>query len=198
MLAIALVSLASCAGEGKQEEQRDEIFIPQNASTDVDLTEVEALAKESCSCAMRGGDPEQCDAEFRQASERILASIRGNQSADAPAATEATACAPISTAAICFGFSDKEECITTAYRVVVADPTMGATPVVCTEADARALEKSYDDAFIVNGKRVTWEDDVAYNAANERGLKAINDMLRRIRAGEKLPKLKSENSTGCV
>lgn len=172
-LLACLLTLWSCGGVEQMSQQSDEVFKPQVSSTDVDLTEIEALAVTSCACKMQGGDDESCERQLDAAVGNINAMIRGSQANFEEAAEAATACAPVSTESVCFNFSDGEKCVVVGYNVNGASKSF-ENRFVCSREQARAIELAYSND----------------------GFDGVDEMLRRIQAGEAYPS--TAPGGGCV
>lgn len=169
---------------------------PQIASTDVDLATLKRMAKESCECRMSGSSNAACEQELDAEIERIRTLIRGDQDGVENAPRGAFSCLPISVESVCLDFSDGRECVAIGYNVVGARSRDGKQPVVCSAADAQAIEQAYQDAWLVDGVRVSSDDQEAWHAANERANDAVERVLERILRGEASDF--DPESTGCV
>lgn len=173
LLLILLLTIAGAAGwaidrfEAYGSTPEKLPYVPQVASTDVNLANLRSLARSSCECEMEGGDTEVCSADFLAESDRIRALIHGDQQAPIGASFVGTACAPVSTESTCLAFSDKEECFITGYNVNGASNRDGRQPVVCSAGDAQAIERAFVEAPNPNA-----------------GFEAVDTTLERILAGK--------------
>ncbi|QFT78378.1 hypothetical protein FIU90_12580 [Erythrobacter sp. THAF29] len=168
---------------------------PRIASTQVDLVALQEAATESCMCERRGGSEEECNAAYASARQALLFKIYGTSQFDEMAAS-ATACAPVSTEIDCFEFTDGERCITTGFSVNGASNDV-ENRRVCTVNEARAIERAYEDGWLgEDGVEPDPNDEEEWRVANERATGAVDDMLRRILAGEPTPP--REPSGGCA
>lgn len=137
----------------------------------IDQQKLQSLATAACTCTRSGGGKEECWKPYQYAT------------AGFQVVGSATACAPVSTEVDCIATDQGETCVVTGYYVNGADDK-DRDVVVCTAAEAQAIERAESEAFRVGGKPVDSSDATAWALANERAGDNISRVLDRIRRGE--------------
>ena len=169
--------------------------IPLLSSAEADLASLEAAALQSCLCARDGGDPSACEKIYDEARDALVERVYGNRTV----ATEgpmATACAPVSSESECFEFTDGTRCVDLGFYVTVASAE-SATTTVCTVQEAQAVEQAYQQGWLgSDGVEPDSKNEEEWSAANDRANEAVNEVLRRIMAGEKFAAASTDG--GCT
>lgn len=169
--------------------------IPLLSSAEADLGSLEAAALQSCLCARNGGDPSACETIYDEARDALVKRVYGNRAA----ATEgpmATACDPVSSESECFAFTDGTRCVDLGFYVTVANEE-SLTNTICTVQEAQAVEQAYQQGWLgSDGVEPDANNEAEWALANERANEAVNEVLRRIIAGEKLAAASTDG--GCT
>jgi len=156
---------------------------------------VERASLDACLCRRKGGSEAECDTIYTAARDAMLKRVYG-AAAPPPPSGDVSMCAPISTQTECFDFADGTRCFTARYDVVAAGKD-APLDEVCTVQEARAVEQALHAAWLgPEGKPPASGDSAALDAANRRIPTAINDVLRRIKAGERVSA--PATSSGCA
>ena len=157
--------------------------------------EVERASLDACLCRRKNGPDAGCDAIYTDARNAMLKRAYGD-TPPPPPNEEFSMCAPIATEVECFDFADGYRCFTARYDVVAAGKD-APLDEVCTADEARAVEQAQQAAWLgPEGKPPASGDRAALDAANRRTGAAINDVLRRLKAGERVSAPAS--SGGCA
>lgn len=156
---------------------------------------VERASLDACLCRRKGAPGADCDAIYTEARDAMLKRVYGDAPPPPPGG-DILMCAPVSTQVECFEFADGTRCFTARYDVVAAGKD-APLDEVCTVEEARAVEQALHAAWLgPEGKPPASGDSAALDAANRRIPTAINDVLRRIKAGE--PVSAPATSSGCA
>lgn len=158
------------------------------------FTAVERASLDACLCRRKGGSEAGCDTIYTEARDAMLKRVYG----DHPPAFGggSWACAPVATADECFDFADGTRCLTIRYDVVAGSRDAVLTEV-CTPDEARAVEQTQEQAWHgPDGKAPSSRDQAGFDAANRRANAAVDALLRRIKAGERVSAPTS--SGGCA
>ena len=164
-------------------ESSDEMDL---VALDMTSGELEEFALRSCRCEMSSEkeDRDKCWKNYQSKTE------------NSAYAQAADACAPVNSNSECILTTEGEVCLTTSYNVVViTDPELPR--VVCTFDEAKAIEKAYSEAWSRHSEGISSENEIAWDRANQLSLDAVNQQMREIVAGVKVPQA-NPNSVGCV
>lgn len=155
---------------------------------------VERASLDACLCRRKGGSEAECDTIYTGARDAMLKRVYGDHT---PAlGGGAWACAPVATTDECFDFADGTRCLTIRYDVVAGSRDAVLTEV-CTPDEARAVEQTQKQAWLgPDGKGPASGDRAALDAANRRTGAAVDALLRRIKAGERVSA--PATSSGCA
>ena len=168
---------------------------PKISSGQVDFSKIEAAALNSCLCRRTGGSDKKCETIYARARDALLEQIYGGTKVERDGVA-ATSCAPVSSTTECFNFTDRTKCIDLGFDVVVASQDLEVREV-CTINEARAIEQAYEQGWLgPDGQEPNPDNEAEWGSANRRSNEAVNEMLRRILAGEAVPEATLEG--GCT
>jgi hypothetical protein len=169
---------------------------PLIASTEVDLDALELLATTSCKCIRSGNSDEQCSVDFRSAKDDLEKQLYGSPALKLGDVAIMTACAPVSKEFDCFDFSDGEKCIVTGYSANGAS-AQDRDVMVCTKGEALAIEEASSAPFHPDGDFIGYDNQQAWDRANELSRQGIDEVMARIRNGEDFSAVE-RSRRGCV
>lgn len=157
--------------------------------------EVERASLEACLCRRKNGPDAACDAIYTTARDAMLKRAYAGATPPPPN-QEISMCAPVATEVECFDFADGYRCFTARYDVVAAGK-YAPLDEVCSAEEARAVEYAQEQAWLgPDGKAPDSRDQAGFDAASRRANAAIDDVLRRLKAGD--PVSAPASSSGCA